>query len=147
MSITYKSLPLTLIYTLKQVIWPQNQALFNQSLSKIRVILIIMRCLRLKWFWSPFICSCELTAAILIETVVTGLRKWRVCNSRSPMHALMLAHLERRRVWVSHVTCTLPPNDTFSLFLLKQVLSSFFGIRREPGTSVHFIHFCSSSSG
>lgn len=67
-----------------------------------------------------------LTAAILSETVVTGLRKWRVCDCRSPMYALMLAHLERRRVWLSHVTCTLPPNDTFSLSLLKQVLSSIF---------------------
>jgi len=67
-----------------------------------------------------------LTAAILSETVVTGLRKWRVCDSRSPMYALMLAHLEFDcPMWLVHFLQT-----TLSLCLCwNRFWSIFFGNR------------------
>lgn len=120
---------------------PKNQSdltlkpvLIYPIFSRIRVSLIIISISIgdiSDWNGADLLSSVLVSsAAILSETVVTGLRKWRVCDSRSPMYALMLAHLERRSVWVSHVTCTLPPNDTFSLCLCwNRFWAVFFGTR------------------
>lgn len=83
-------------------------------------------------------------ADLLSSVFVSSHLDWNCCDRPQEVKSvwkqkphvctIMLAHLERRSVWVPHVTFTLPPNDTFSLCDCWNRFWAVFFSGKRPGT-------------